>query len=86
MNGLEETWGDQVAVLQININNRENRALAEDLDALFTPTFILFNQEGQESWRSVGSIDADEVSGQVEMMAEAFDLTIDKIAFNWRQG
>ena len=52
-------------VLQVNIQQRENRALTERLDAQFTPTFVLFDASGQEVWRSVGQVDADDVRERV---------------------
>jgi thioredoxin-related protein len=66
VNGLKEEWAGSVQVLQVNIHDRENRALTERLHAQFTPTFVLFDATGQEVWRSVGQIDADEVKGKVE--------------------
>ncbi|UCG24436.1 MAG: thioredoxin family protein [Chloroflexota bacterium] len=68
MNGLKEDWAGSIQVLQVNVHDRENRALIERLDAQFTPTFLLFDAFGQEVWRSVGQIDADEVKGRVETL------------------
>ena len=71
MNGLEEEWAGSVEVVQVNIQDRENRALIERVGAQFTPTFVLFDGAGQEVWRSVGSINAGEVKDQVEAMKES---------------
>ena len=69
VNGLEEDWGDSVQVVQVKIQDKENRALIERLDAVYTPTFVLFDAAGQEAWRSVGQIDADEVKDRVKALA-----------------
>ena len=68
VNGLKEEWAGSVQVVQVNINDRESRALTERLDAQFTPTFILFDAAGQEVWRTVGQIDADQVKKRAETL------------------
>jgi len=68
VNGLEKEWAGQVQVVQIDIQDRSNRALIERVDARFTPTFILFDAGGQEAWRSVGAIDPGQVRRQVEAL------------------
>lgn len=68
VNGLEEEWAGSVQVIQVNIQDRESRVFVEDLEAQFTPTFILFDASGQEVWRSVGRIDAAEVRSRVEAL------------------
>ncbi|MGD2078039.1 MAG: hypothetical protein PVH18_06630 [Chloroflexota bacterium] len=69
VNGLEREWGGTVQVVQVNIQNRSNEPLLERLDARFTPTFVLIDAAGEEAWRSVGSINADEARRQVEALA-----------------
>lgn len=71
VNGLEEEWGDSVQVVQVKIQDKENQALIERLDAIYTPTFVLFDAAGQEVWRSVGQIDADEVKDRVKALEGA---------------
>ena len=71
VNGLEEEWAGSVEVVQINIRDRDNRALVERIGASFTPTFVLFDGAGQEVWRSVGSINAGEVRQQVEALEDS---------------
>jgi thiol-disulfide isomerase/thioredoxin len=68
VNGLEEEWGDSVQVVQVKIQDKENQALIKRLDAVYTPTFVLFDAAGQEVWRSVGQIDADEVKDRVKTL------------------
>jgi thioredoxin-related protein len=71
VNGLEKEWAGSVQVVQVNILDRANQALVERLDARFTPTFVLFDANGEEAWRSVGSIAPDEARAQVEALADS---------------
>ncbi|MFN2222421.1 MAG: thioredoxin family protein [Chloroflexota bacterium] len=71
VNGLEREWAGSVQVIQINIQDRANRAMVERLGARFTPTFVLFDAAGEEVWRSVGSINPDEVRAQVAALADS---------------
>ena len=65
MNGLQEEWGQSVRVVQVDVNRRQSQSLVEDYGGQFTPTIILFDQSGEEHWRTVGSIDPDEARRQV---------------------
>ena len=71
VNGLEEEWGDSVQVVQVKIQDKANQELIERLDAIYTPTFVLFDADGQEVWRSVGQIDAGEVKDRVQALEGA---------------
>jgi thioredoxin-related protein len=71
VNGLEEKWGDQVLVVQLDIHAKENQTLLSKLDVQFTPTFVLYDLKGQEVWRSVGAI--DEVKAR-EKVATVIDI------------
>jgi thiol-disulfide isomerase/thioredoxin len=68
---LQKEWVGSVQVLQVNINDREGKAFLDGLGVRFTPTFVLFDDEGQEVWRSVGQINAGEVKEQVAALQEA---------------
>ena len=70
VNGLEEEWGDQVLVVQVDIHAEENQTLLSSLDVQFTPTFVLYDLKGQEVWRSVGAIDAVEAREKVETIID----------------
>ena len=68
MNGLQEEWGEQVHLLQVNVNHKESRSLVEEFEGQFTPTFILFDAAGQEAWRAIGSIDPAEARRQADAL------------------
>jgi thioredoxin-related protein len=54
----------------VRLNIHENGAddLLARLGFRFTPTFILFDESGNEVWRNVGSLSPDEVNQQLEAM------------------
>jgi thioredoxin-related protein len=48
-------------VAHVDVLDPASRPLMERLGFLATPTFILFDAQGRELWRSVGAIDPLEV-------------------------
>ena len=65
VNGLKQEWADEVLVMQLNIHQEANEIIIKQLDAQFTPTFVLLDESGTEVWRQVGAIDENEVRRQV---------------------
>ena len=70
MNGLQEEWGEQVLVLQVNVNHKESRSLVEEFGGQFTPTFVLFDAAGQEVWRATGRLDPVEARLQASALVK----------------
>jgi len=70
VNGLREEWQDRVVILQVDVNQRENRPLIEEHSGQFTPTFVLFDSLGKEVWRASGTINAGEVRQLVTTLPE----------------
>ncbi len=65
MDGLEADLGEQAQVVRINIHDEAAQSLLTQLDFEFSPTFILFDGEGNEVWREQGSLDTDAVKQEV---------------------
>ncbi len=65
MDGLENELGGKIIILRINIQSHVGRELAPVYNFEYTPTFIFFNPQGQESWRVVGDIDPQKVRDSV---------------------
>jgi len=61
VDGIEEEHRGRLTVIRINVQEAEFRPLLARYNFQFTPTFILFDSEGRELLRSVGSINAEEV-------------------------
>ena len=68
MNGLREEWQGRVVILQVDVNRKENRPLVEEYSGQFTPTFVLNDSQGDEVWRSTGSLNASVVRQQVDTL------------------
>jgi hypothetical protein len=65
VDGLEAEWGGDVQVMRVNVRDRTARPLLARLGFRFTPTFILFAEDGREVWRTAGSLAAAEVNEQI---------------------
>lgn len=57
--------GDQVLFIRLNIQESVGRELAPVFGFEFTPTFIFFDAEGNELWRSVGDFSAQKVRDSI---------------------
>ena len=67
VNGLRSEWGDDVQVVQIDVHRSENQALIDQIGFRFTPTFVLYDEDGREIWRASGGLSADEVRRQLAL-------------------
>ena len=61
VDGIESEWKDRLTVIRIDIADDNGRALGRQLGAIYTPTFILFDEQGRERLRSVGRLGPDDV-------------------------
>ncbi|OGO30733.1 MAG: hypothetical protein A2Z16_16155 [Chloroflexi bacterium RBG_16_54_18] len=61
VDGIENEFQDRLLVLRINIQTADGKELARQYNSLVTPTFILFDEQGQEIYRSIGQIDPQAV-------------------------
>ena len=65
VDGLETEMGDRLHVIRINIQDRVGRELGPVYDFEYTPTYIFFDANGTELWRSIGEIDPQRVRNSV---------------------
>jgi len=56
---LEAELNDHLLVLRVDIQSNDGGNLAERVGFKYTPTFILYDSDGEEIWRSVGRLDPD---------------------------
>lgn len=54
---IEREHARQLVVIRMNVQEPAGRAVAERFGFRATPTFILFDRQGTEIWRSVGIVD-----------------------------
>ncbi len=57
VDGIEQALAGKLDVVRLNIQEPVGRELAAAFGASFTPTFVLFDENGNEVWRSVFQID-----------------------------
>jgi thioredoxin-related protein len=58
---LERELGDEIYIIRLNIQEEVGRELAPVYGFEFTPTFIYFDEDGNEIWRTVGEFDPQKV-------------------------
>lgn len=61
VDAIEKEFGDEMWIIRVNIQSPAGRQLAQEFGSFFTPTFIFFDGRGVEQWRSVGSLDREQV-------------------------
>ena len=60
VNGLKEQYPEELRVINVDVQSALGRELIREYGS-FTPTFIFYDAQGNELWRSVGVLDADKV-------------------------
>ncbi len=66
MDGLENELGPKLHIIRINIQDQVGRELGPVFDFEYTPTYIYFDAQGNELWRTVGEIDTQRVRDSVK--------------------
>ena len=61
VDGIEQEHIDRLVVVRVNLQDPAGKILGDRYESVFTPTFLLFDSEGEIAWKSVGSIDPAEV-------------------------
>lgn len=62
VDGIEADYAGRLRVLRLDVQDAAGKELADEYAVLGTPTFIFLDPQGNELWRSVGSIDAARVA------------------------
>lgn len=60
MDGLENEYPEQLEIIRVDVQSELGHELAREYGS-FTPTFVIFDPQGEELWRVVGSLDAERV-------------------------
>lgn len=63
---IEQRYMGRLIVLRVNIQSAVGRELTNHFDFEYTPTFIFFDAQGREQWRSVGGLDVIKVQTSLE--------------------
>ncbi|MCJ7825755.1 MAG: thioredoxin family protein [Anaerolineales bacterium] len=62
VDGIEKQHVDNLVVIRVNVQDEAMRPLMKTYTFQFTPTFILFDPEGAEIYRTVGAIDPQAIA------------------------
>jgi thioredoxin-related protein len=65
VDGLEAELGSKVHIVRVNVQDLVGRQLAPVYDFEYTPTYIFFDAQGRELWRTIGEIDPQRVRDSV---------------------
>jgi len=68
VDGIESEYRGQLLVLRVDVQDAAGMALARELTVIATPTFIFFDAQGVVLWRSVGTINPDQVAESLAKM------------------
>jgi thioredoxin-related protein len=60
VNGLKEEFPETLQVVSVDVQSALGKELIREYGN-FTPTFVFYDGDGNELWRSVGTLDADKV-------------------------
>ena len=63
---IEAEYQGRLLVVRLNVQEPAGRELGQHYKFNYTPTFIFFDAQGDELWRSVGNIDQEQVRQSLE--------------------
>jgi len=66
VDGLESEFKGRLLVIRVDIQSETGRTLALLYDFQYTPTFIFFDAQGKELWRSIGQLDVAKLRGSLK--------------------
>lgn len=62
---IEQQYAGQLIVLRVDVTHPGGQDVAREMGFQFTPTFIYFNENGEELWRSVGNLSEEQIHASV---------------------
>jgi thioredoxin-related protein len=65
VNRLENSMSDKLHLIKINVKDNVASSLAKQLQLEVTPTFIYFDSNANEQWRSIGHLDPRRVQNSM---------------------
>ncbi len=66
MNRVESELVNELLVLRVNIQSPAGEEVSKLYASRTTPTFIMFDPQGEEIWRSIGNLDPEKVRASLE--------------------
>ena len=65
MDRLETQLSGKLQIIRVNVHDTVGLKLGDRFDFRVTPTFIFFDHNGIEQWRTVGTLDAERVRSSI---------------------
>jgi thioredoxin-related protein len=62
VDGIEQQYKDRLVVIRVDIQSTTGRTLGPLYGFQYTPTFIFFDAQGKELWRTIGQLDTAKLS------------------------
>ena len=66
VDGIEQQYKSRLNIIHLDIQSDTGRTLAVLYGFQFTPSFIFFDVQGKEVWRSIGRLDVNQVSNSLK--------------------
>ncbi len=57
VDGIESRYAGRLIVVRVDVTHALGRSVGQELGFQYTPTFIYYDAQGHEVWRSVGNLD-----------------------------
>lgn len=68
VNGLEETYGEEFNIVRVDIDTKEGKKLAREQGFIGQPTFIFFDESGEEVRRLMGPVAVETFQAEIERL------------------
>jgi thiol-disulfide isomerase/thioredoxin len=62
---ITRRFAGELDVIQVNILAADSASLKDRFQVQFTPTFILLDAQGEEAWRSIGTVDPEQLQASL---------------------
>ena len=69
LEAVETEFQDRLVVVRVDIQSPLGKQLSRQYGTQYTPTFILFNAQAEEVWRSIGSLDEAIIRQQIQSLS-----------------
>lgn len=66
VDGIEQQYKGRLNIIRLDIQSDTGRTLAARYGFQYTPTFIFFDVQGKEVWRSIGRLYVNQVRNSLK--------------------
>ncbi len=64
---IEDRLGDKIEIIRLNINDPIGKQLSNQYKIYSIPTFIYFDNSGNEQWRSIGKLNYEKIISSINI-------------------